>query len=113
MDHVMFIQKVCPEKKEEYIQAHRHVWPELLKAHRNAGIEREIIWIQGDTLYLYIMAQDFDKALDNMGKETIFQRWIEKMTPLLSDIQDYSEDGKIVKLDKVFDLEEQLMKINE
>ena len=30
------------------------------------------------------------------------------MQPLLSEMQDYSEEGRIVKLEKVFDLEEQL-----
>ncbi len=37
----------------------------------------------------------------------MFQKWLEKMRPLLSEMQDYSEEGRIVKLEKVFDLEEQ------
>jgi L-rhamnose mutarotase len=108
MEHVLFIQKVKPQKKEEYIEAHRKVWPDLLKLIRDSGVKREIIWIKDETLYIYIMAENFDRALGYQGGTNLFQKWIEKMQPLLSEIQDYSEEGKIVKLEKVFDLEEQL-----
>lgn len=109
MEHVLFIQKVKPEKKEEYLEAHRNVWPELLKEIRESGVEREIIWMQGENLYVYIMAEDFDAALVQQGKLEIFRRWVEKMDPLLAEMQDYSEEGKIIRLEKVFDLEEQLL----
>ncbi|TFG63224.1 MAG: L-rhamnose mutarotase [Spirochaetales bacterium] len=108
MEHVLFIQKVKPEKKQEYLEAHRKVWPELLKLIKESGVEREIIWIKDETLYVYIMAKNFDKALGYQGETKLFQKWVEKMSPLLSEIQDYSEEGRIVKLEKAFDLEEQL-----
>jgi L-rhamnose mutarotase len=108
MEHVLFIQKVKPDRKEEYLEAHRKVWPELLSEIRTSGVEREIIWIDGETLYVYVMAENFDAALGKQGKSEIFRKWVEKMDPLLGEMQDYSEEGKIVKLEKVFDLEEQL-----
>lgn len=108
MDHVLFIQKVRPEKRQEYIEAHRQAWPELLKVLRDSGVERELIWIQGDTLYIYVMAPDFHKAIEGQGRTEVFQRWVRKMQPLLAEMQDYSEGGKVVTLEKVFDLEEQL-----
>jgi L-rhamnose mutarotase len=108
MEHVLFIQKVRPEKKQEYLEAHRKVWPEVLTLIKDSGVQREIIWIKDETLYVYIMAEDFDKALGRQGETKLFQKWVEKMQPLLSEMQDYSEEGRIVKLEKVFDLEEQL-----
>jgi L-rhamnose mutarotase len=108
MEHVLFIQKVRPEKKQEYLEAHRKVWPEILALIRDSGVQREIIWIKDETLYVYIMAEDFDKALGRQGETKLFQKWVQKMQPLLSEMQDYSEEGRIVKLEKVFDLEEQL-----
>ena len=108
MEHVLFIQKVRPEKKQEYLEAHRKVWPEVLSLIKDSGVQREIIWIKDETLYVYIMAEDFDKALGRQGETKLFQKWVEKMQPLLSEMQDYSEEGRIVKLEKVFDLEEQL-----
>ena len=108
MEHVLFIQKVKPEKKAEYVEAHKKVWPDLLKLIRESGVQREIIWIKDETLYVYIMAENFDRALGYQGETKLFQRWVAKMQPLLSEMQDYSEQGKVVKLQKAFDLEEQL-----
>lgn len=107
MEHVLFVQKVKPEKRQEYLEAHRKVWPDVLKLIRDSGVQREIIWIRDDTLYVYIMAENFDRALGYQGETKVFQKWLEKMRPLLSEMQDYSEEGRIVKLEKVFDLEEQ------
>lgn len=108
MEHVLFIQKVKPERRDEYIAAHRQAWPELLKALRDSGVRQELIWIRNDTLYIYVMASDFAKAIEYQGKTDVFQRWIRKMQPLLAEMQDYSEGGRVVTLEKVFDLEEQL-----
>jgi len=58
------------------------------------------------------MAEDFDKAMLNLRSTEIFKEWIKKMTPFLDEIQAYSKDGKIVKIKKVFDLEEQLANLN-
>lgn len=108
MEHVLFVQKVKPDRKEDYLEAHRNVWPELLSEIRASGVEREIIWIDNETLYVYIMAENFDEALEKQGRSEIFRKWVEKMDPLLAEMQDYSEKGKIVRLEKIFDLEEQL-----
>ena len=112
MEHILFIQRVKPEKKEEYIQAHRKVWPDLLKLIRDSGVKRELIWIQDETLYIYVMAEDFDRALGYQGEQKLFQEWVAKMGPLLAEMQDFSEEGKIVKLENVFDLEEQLSRLD-
>ena len=108
-EHVMFIQRLKPDKKEEYIKAHQEIWPDLLKAHKEAGIAREIIWIFGDYLILYIMSTNFKEAMNNLSETKIFKEWINYMSQLLDEIQDYSL-GKtnIITLEKVFDLEKQL-----
>ncbi len=107
MDHILFIEKVKSEKKNEYLEYHKHAWPKLLESIKAAGIEREIIWINGDCLYLYFMAENFDKSMLKLNSSQIFKQWNRKMSPLMNEIQNYSE-GQIIKLDKVFDLEEQI-----
>lgn len=113
MEHVMFIQRTKDDTREKYIKYHEKLEPDLLKAHRNSGILREMIWIKGNELYLYIMSEDFKKSMKDMGEKKVFKDWIEKMTPLLDIIQDYSENGEVKILDKVFDLEEQLENIKD
>ena len=108
MQHILFKQKVKTERRDEYIEAHRNSWPELLEALKESGVEREIIWMDGDYIFIYVMAEDFDGAIDNQKKTDVFQKWIEKMTPLLAEIQDYSDEGRVQGLEKVFDLEVQL-----
>ena len=75
-----------------------------------SGIEREIIWMLNELIIVYVRAEDFKKSMDNLIKKEVFKKWIELMTPLLSDIQDYTVNGKIKNLDKIFDLEELLKK---
>ena len=97
----------------EQVKALLKTWPELLEALRDSGVKRELIWIRDDTLYIYVMAPDFPKAIENQGRTEVFQRWVQKMQPLLAEMQDYSEGGRVVTLEKVFDLEEQLGRGND
>jgi L-rhamnose mutarotase len=107
--HIMFVQKVKPEKKEEYIKAHNEAWPELLKAIKECGIDREIIWTFGDYVCIYMMTEDFDGSMLKLSKAEIFKKWSEYMATLLAEMQDYSNGGgNVITLDKVFDLEAQL-----
>ena len=106
----MFVQKIKEAKRDEYIEAHRECWKELLKAMKEAGTEREIIWLYGNNVMIYVMAEDFDKSMAKLAKKQVFKDWIAKMEPLLDVIQNYSEEGKVIKLEKVFDLEAQLKK---
>jgi len=107
--HIMFMQKVKSEKKEEYISAHKAAWPELLRAIKDSGIDREMIWLFGDYVCIYMMAEDFDDAMLRLSKTDIFKKWSELMGPLLEEMQDYSQGGgNVITLEKVFDLEVQL-----
>ena len=106
--HILFMQKAKKGKIEEYRETHKKAWPKLLKAIKESGIEREIIWIHGDYVYIYMMTRDFDGSMKKLGEKEIFKDWIVKMDNLLDEMQDYSGDGNIVTLEKVFNLEHQL-----
>ena len=113
MEHVMFVQEVKPDKKDEYIDVHRNAWPDLLVAIKESGIEREMIWLHGNNIYIYMMSEDFDRAMSTLAEKQVFKDWIEKMEPLLAMMQDYSGEGNVIRLDKVFDLEKQLKEAKE
>ena len=61
-EHALFMQKAKPGKMEEYIKVHKKVWPELLKAIKESGIEREFVWVHGDFIYVYMMSKNFEKS---------------------------------------------------
>ena len=108
MEHVLFVQRVKPEKRSEYIKEHQNAPRELLQMLRHSGIEREIIWMHKNNVFIYVMGENIQAAVDRQKKTEEFQNWLAKMEPLLDEMQDYSDDGKILGLEKVFDLEEQL-----
>ena len=108
MEHIVFIQKVKKDKKEKYLKYHKECPKALMEVIKNSGIKREIIWINEEQLIVYIMSDDFEKAMARLVKQSVFKNWTSLMEPLLSEMQDYSQDGKIKNLQKVFDLEEQL-----
>lgn len=108
MEHIVFVQEVKKDKKEEYLKYHKECPKALMETIKSSGIEREIIWINEEQLIVYIMSDDFEKAMTTLSKQSVFKNWTSLMEPLLSEMQDYSEDGKIRNLQKVFDLEEQL-----
>ena len=95
MEHVMFVQEVNPDKKDEYIDAHRDAWHDLLTAIKESDIEREMIWLHGNNIYIYMMAEDFDGAMSTLAEKQVFKDWIEKMEPLLAMMQDYSGKGVV------------------
>ena len=111
MDHILYRQKVNKDKRQEYIKYHDNVWPEVLKAIKDSGIEREIIWIDGDYLYIYVMAEDFNKSMKKLAEDEAAKKWWKLMEPLLSEMPDYINRGDINTFDKVFDLEEQINKL--
>ena len=111
MEHIMFVQEVKQDKKDEYIEAHRNISKELLTAIKESGIEREMIWMHGNYLCIYMMSENFEKAMASLGEKQIFKDWLDKMGPMLAMMQDYSGEGKVIKLDNVFDLEKQIAEI--
>ena len=46
-----FVLRVRPERIEEYVHAHRHVWPEMLDALRSAGIRNYTIFRHGNQMF--------------------------------------------------------------
>lgn len=108
MENVLFIQKLKNEKIKEYIDNHKEVKSELLKALIDAGFKQQIVWINGNILYLYFLAENFKEAFNNLLKSRAYKEWREKMILLMDEVQDYSEVSRIKKLEIVFDLERQL-----
>ena len=108
MENVMFVQKVRADKKEEYIRMHKEAWKDLLIESKKAGFKKQILWMFGDYVLIYSMSENFDQSMSKLLKTEIQKKWQSKMDTLLEEVQDYSEEGKIDKLEKIYDLEEQL-----
>jgi L-rhamnose mutarotase len=111
MEHILYIQKLKKGKRKQYTKDHKECWPELLEAIKESGIERNIIWLYGDEILIYTMSENFNGSMAKLSRKKIFKDWIRRMKNYLEVIQDFSSKGKVIKLEKIFDLEEQINKI--
>jgi L-rhamnose mutarotase len=78
-----FILQVRPEQIEEYVHAHRHVWPEMLDALRSAGIHNYTIFRHGNQMFGYFESDDLEAAARYLAEQEVSERWQDAMAELL------------------------------
>jgi L-rhamnose mutarotase len=78
-----FVLHVKPEKIGEYIEAHAHVWPEMLQALRDAGFRNYSIFRSGTDVFGYFESDDLDRTAAYMEAQEVNTRWQDAMAELL------------------------------
>jgi L-rhamnose mutarotase len=80
-----FVLRVRPDKVDEYVEAHRNVWPELLEALRDAGIRNYTIFRNGNEMFGYFESDDLAAAGAHMAAQDVNARWQDAMAMLLDE----------------------------
>jgi L-rhamnose mutarotase len=80
-----FVLRVRPDKIDEYVEAHRNVWPEMLDALRSAGIRNYTIFRNGNEMFGYFEADDLEAAGAYMAEQEVNARWQDAMAELLDE----------------------------
>jgi L-rhamnose mutarotase len=80
-----FVLRVRPGKLEDSIEAHRHVWPELLAALQDAGIRNYTIFRHGSEMFGYFESDDLEAAAAYMAAQEVNTRWQDAMADLLEE----------------------------
>jgi L-rhamnose mutarotase len=80
-----FVLRVRPDRIEEYIEAHRNVWPEMLEALRAAGIRNYSIFRAGNDVFGYFEADDLDAVARSLARQDVSARWQDEMAALLEE----------------------------
>ena len=80
-----FVLRVRPDKLDEYVAAHREVWPEMLDALRSAGIRNYTIFRSGNEMFGYFEADDIAAAAEAMESQEVNARWQDAMAELLDE----------------------------
>jgi L-rhamnose mutarotase len=101
-ERTAFVLRVRPDKIEEYIRAHRDVWPEMLDALRGAGIRNYTIFRHGDTMFGYFEADDLAAAGRYLAQQDVSTRWQDAMAELLVE---RVPDGGPPALEEIFRLD--------
>lgn len=97
-----FILRVRPDRVDEYVRAHRDVWPEMLAALENAGIRNYTIFRAGNEMFGYFESDDLEAAKAYLGAQEVNARWQDAMAELLE--QRVADEGPPA-LEEVFRLE--------
>jgi L-rhamnose mutarotase len=97
-----FVLRVKPERIDEYVEAHRHVWPEMLQALRDAGIRNYTIFRAGSEMFGYFEADDLRHTGELLAAQEVSARWQDEMAELLDE---RVTDSGPPPLEEVFRLE--------
>jgi L-rhamnose mutarotase len=96
-----FVLHVKPDRIDEYVEAHRNVWPEMLQALRDAGIRNYSIFRSGTEMFGYFESDDLERAGAYMADQDVNDRWQDAMAELL---EQRVPDGGPPPLEEVFRL---------
>jgi L-rhamnose mutarotase len=105
MPRFAFRLRVRTECIEKYDEAHRRVWPDLLKLLKDVGISHYSIFRRGQDLFFYMEVVDFDRAWDEIDKSAVNRRWQAQMAPLFEPTGDRESDVRFPMMREVFYLE--------
>lgn len=105
MQRVCFLLKVKQDKIEEYREAHKQVWPDMLQALRETGWHNYSLFLRPDGMLVgYLETPDFKKALADMAAQEVNLRWQKAMGHLFESLTG-RPDESMIQLEEVFHLE--------
>jgi L-rhamnose mutarotase len=97
-----FVLRVKPDRVDEYIEAHRRVWPEMLQALRDAGIRNYTIFRAGNEMFGYFEADDLERAAEYLAAQRVSARWQDAMA---ASLEERVPDGGPPPLEEIFRLD--------
>jgi len=100
--HSAFVLRVRPDKIEEYVAAHRAVWPDMLRALSESGIRNYSIFRDGNQVFGYFESDDLERAAAFLAEQEVCTRWQDAMAGLLDE---RVPDGGPPPLEEIFRLD--------
>ncbi len=85
--------RLKPGAEERYEDYHRAVWPEVLEGMRRVGITKYAIFRDGLDLFHYIECEDYARAVAELARSPLNQRWEDAMAPMTAVAHDFSGEG--------------------
>lgn len=97
-----FVLRVKPERVDEYVLAHAHVWDEMREALSAAGIRNYTIFRSGNQMFGYFEADDMAAVEAYLAGQEVSARWQDAMSDLL---EERVPDGGPPPLEEIFRLD--------
>ena len=102
MQRIAFQLRIKADKIDEYDEAHRHVWPELVQELERFGVTDSSIFRRGQQLFLYMHVPDFDDVIKRLAASDVNQGWQQKMAPLFEPVPDLQPHETFAMMGEVF-----------
>lgn len=102
MERIAFTYRFKPGKKDEYIQAHRELWPSQHEALKRSGVKKMVVFVRGDQLFLYADVENRQDYLRLAANDPDYQRWSEYMATMLEQPFDENEPGIFAELEEIW-----------
>ncbi|MFN4203397.1 MAG: L-rhamnose mutarotase [Tabrizicola sp.] len=78
-----WVLEVRPGYEDEYRKRHDEIWPEMLDALKQAGIQNYNIFRHGLTLFGYFETDDLEATKASLRTSDVDRRWGEWMAPIM------------------------------
>lgn len=91
MQHrVMWEGRLLPGKREEYIERHNNIWPEMVENLKLQGIRNYSIFLSDDRVFGYYECEDLEKRDTVKAVNEAQKRWTWSMQGLVDFSQVHS-----------------------
>src|SRR5262245_66587929 len=84
METKVFVARLRPERKEEYIEAHNSFSSELRARYRAAGIHQIRLFLLGEQLFMYVEADSYELTRAALDGDSLDRMWQERVVPMKS-----------------------------
>jgi L-rhamnose mutarotase len=113
MTRYCFTLHVRPDRLAEYRERHAAVWPDMLRALRDAGWRNYSIFARPDGLLIgYVEASDLAAAQQAMAATEVNARWQAEMSRYFTGLDGRPPDEGFLLLEEIFNLDDQLARLN-
>ena len=94
MERGFFTFEIYPGMEDEYKKRHDEIWPELVDAIRDAGLQNYSLFRRGTTIYAYVEAEpDIATAFGKIGGTDVNAPWAKWFEEVIVSLVD--EDGNL------------------
>lgn len=107
MERVGFKLKLRADRLDEYVEHHKHVWPEMKTALSETGWHNYSLFLDRSNAVLigYFETPNLQAALDGMAATDVNQRWQAMMSDFFEDLDGQRPDQGFLQLENIFYLE--------
>lgn len=99
--------RLVPEKRDEYLELHRNVWPAVESTLTACGVRNFTIFVRGDVLFGYYeyVGDDHDGDQARMAADPSTQEWWARTAPCQLAFEPGASDANWQELEEAWHLD--------